>query len=108
MLLMFNVLLDSSRYIQSENSNLVEENHEGDVYRCPIKDMPDPLELYPGIFKGTHLEETWKDFFISIPNVRDGDGQLIMPYEYRSKLKDKSIVMLNIQLKLCVSLVLEI
>jgi hypothetical protein len=62
--------------------------------------MPDPLDVYPGVFKGTHLEKKWKDFFIPIPNVRDGDGRLIMPYEYRSKLTDKSIVMLNVYLKL--------
>jgi hypothetical protein len=69
-------------------------------YQCPMSDILDPSQFYPCIFKGTYLEEKWRDVFISIPNICDGEGWLILPYEYRSKIKDRSIVMVNVQLKL--------
>jgi hypothetical protein len=68
-----------------------------------MSDMPDPLQLYPHIFKNTPFEQNWKESLISIPNIRDGNGHLISPYEYRSKLMDKSIVNINVQLKLYAS-----
>ena len=40
--------------------------------------------------------------FDIIPNVRDGKGHLIMPREYESTLKNGSIVIVNIHLKLYV------
>jgi hypothetical protein len=49
------------------------------------------------------LEDKWKETYISVPNIRDGDGRLILPNEYCSKLEDKSIVSVNVQLKMYVS-----
>lgn len=47
-------------------------------------------------------ETSYLDVLVSVPNVRDGDGRLIMPHEYQSKLKDRSVVMVNAFLKLYV------
>ena len=40
--------------------------------------------------------------FDIIPNIRDGKGHLIMPREYESTLKNGSIVIVNVHLKLYV------
>ena len=48
------------------------------------------------------FERTYLDVLVSTPNIRDGKGRLIMPHEYRLKLKDRSVVMVNAFLKLYV------
>ena len=62
--------------------------------------MSDPQEIYPHIFKMTQFEDSWENIILNVPNVQDGDGRLIMPHEYRSTLKNESIVMVNVSLKL--------
>ena len=75
------------------NSNLVEKHHH--QVDITIPSMKDP----EGIFSSN---EICKDFFVIVPNVRDGDGCLIMPDDYGSKLENGSIVMVNVHLKLYV------
>ena len=41
----------------------------------------------------------------NIPNIRKGDGHLILPPDYRSELEDKAVVMLNVHLNLYVFLI---
>jgi hypothetical protein len=98
----FIIHLDSTFYYYSPNSNLVEQYYEEDKKQCRMRDMPDPSHLYPTVFKKTYLNTTWEDHFINLPNIRNNDGQLIMLHEYRSKLKDGSVVMVNVYLKLYV------
>jgi hypothetical protein len=38
----------------------------------------------------------------NIPNIRNGDGQLILPVHYETELKDNSIVMINVHINLYV------
>ena len=45
---------------------------------------------------------------IPFPNIRDGDGRLIMPNEYKSRLEDGSIVIVNASLRLYVILINKI
>lgn len=37
------------------------------------------------------------EYSLVVPDVRDEDGSLITPDEYREKIKNKSIVMVNAQ-----------
>ena len=92
----------STTYNRLDNSNLVEDNDCRYEKHCSIRRMPDPAQIYPDIFHRTSLEKTWRNSFFTVPNVRDGDGRVVMPYEYRSQLKDGSVVMLNVYLKVYV------
>src|SRR5882762_5108978 len=91
-----------SKYNFLQNSNLVEESDQQDRFQYRIKNMHDPRQIYSDIFKGTSLEGTWRDSVINVPNIRDGDGRLIMPHEYRKKLKDGFFVMVNTYMKMYV------
>ena len=48
-------------------------------------------------------QTTHEDCFITIPNIRDADGQIIMPNEYDTRLSDGSIVIVNVYPRLLVS-----
>ena len=75
---------------------------DNDLNEYRMNKMHDPYDIYPNIFKNTHLENSWRNMLVNIPDVRDEDGKLIMPHEYRSKMKDGTIVMVNGYLKLYV------
>lgn len=98
--------LDSTTYIRSRNSNLLEKNSREDERCYSIAKMPDPNQIYASMFQNTDLRTTLTNSFLIVPNIRDGDGQLIMPYNYRSKLTSESIVIVNAYLKLCVFLLI--
>jgi hypothetical protein len=66
-------------YRRDENSNLVERRQASD----------DPKYIVRG-------------YFPFIPNIRDGNGHLIMPHEYEDKLEDGTIVMINVELRMYV------
>ena len=68
--------------------------HPEDITRR-ISTMPDPENLFTAI-------EECKELFIVVPNIRDGDGCIIMPDEYGKRLQNGSIVMVNVHLKLYV------
>ena len=55
----------------------------------------------PSYYKNSNLVERQHQ---SIPNIRDADGSLIQPSEYTSKMEDRSIVVVNVHFKMCVSL----
>lgn len=42
--------------------------------------------------------------FPYIPNVRDGNGHIIMPHEYDKKMKHNDIVLVNVKPMMYVSL----
>jgi hypothetical protein len=65
-----------------------------------MKNMPDPRQLYPTIFQKNYLKRTWEDHLVNAPNIRNNDGQLIMPHEYRTNLKNGDVVMMTVYLKL--------
>ena len=50
------------------------------------------------------LENNTDDSIIvfNIPNIRNGEGQLILPVHYDTELEDNSIVMINIHIDLYV------
>jgi hypothetical protein len=93
-------VIDSMTYNQFDNSNLGEDNFHRYERHCSIRRMPDLAHIYSTIFFGTSMESTWRESFFTVPNIRDGDGRLVLPYEYRSRLKDGSVVMVNVYLKL--------
>lgn len=58
--------------------------------------MPDPEGIYSAALGAADVSNS----SINVPNVRDGNGALIMPHEYEQKLETGSIVMVNVYLKL--------
>ena len=54
------------------------------------------------------MVKDWNDISLTIPNVRDSDGCVIMPNKYESKLKDGSIVIVNVHFKLYVFILFTI
>jgi hypothetical protein len=58
--------------------------------------MPDPEDLYSITLGAADASNS----YVYIPNIRNGDGNLITPHQYEIKLEDGSIVMVNIYLKL--------
>lgn len=83
------------RQVQKDNSNFVENS----VTNLPtdIRAMPDPEDIFSGALGAADTSQS----FVHIPNIRDGDGALILPQNYRD-ITDRSIVMVNIYLKLYV------
>jgi hypothetical protein len=98
---------DSSTYTRSGNSNLLEKKGGIDDLHCLIMEMPDPQRIYPSVFHYTSFKTTWRKTYVTVPNIRDHDGDVIMPYQYRSRLKDQSVVIVNVYLKLYVSFFLK-
>jgi hypothetical protein len=87
---------DSNNNQYRYNSNLVEHHHHpGDMTRLTIPSMKDPEDIFSS-------NEICKEFFVTVPNIRDSDGCLIMPDDYGNKLENGSIVMVNVHLKLYV------
>lgn len=77
--------LDSTRRVSRDNSNMVETR-----------------------FRFTNSIQHAHNMSIPFPNIRDGDGRLIMPNEYKSRLEDGSIVIVNASLRLYVILINKI
>ena len=65
---------------------------EADIVR-PITANLDPDDLFT-------TNGTSDDHVLIVPNVRDSDGFLIMPDEYRERLQHNSIVLLNVYFKM--------
>jgi hypothetical protein len=61
-----------------------------------LSSLTDPLHLYRALSGNVDLS----DVTISKPEIRDHDGSLIHPREYSSKLKDGTVVGLQVCLKL--------
>jgi hypothetical protein len=60
--------------------------------------MPDPEDIYSTILGNADVSNST----VHIPNIRDGNGDIITPAEYEKRLVDGSIVMINVYLKLYV------
>ena len=60
--------------------------------------MPDPEDIYSSALGASDTSQS----FVHIPNVQDGDGNIILPQDYDLKLRDNAIVMMNVYLKLYV------
>jgi hypothetical protein len=58
--------------------------------------MPDPEDIYSTILGGADVSNS----SVNIPNIRNGNGDIISPTDYEKKLEDSSIVMVNVYLKL--------
>ena len=61
-----------------------------------IADLPDPEGIYSVALGAADISNS----SINVPNMRDGNGALIMPDEYEQKLDMGSIIMVNVYLKL--------
>ena len=61
-------------YHLEENSNLVEQKRTYDDRKYIVQ-----------------------GYYPFIPNIRDGNGLLIMPHEYETKLQDEMVVIVNVQ-----------
>ena len=48
-----------------------------------VADMPDPEGIYSSLLGSTNTNTC----YVNVPNVRDGNGALIMPTEYQEKLQ---------------------
>ncbi|KAG1734445.1 uncharacterized protein EDB91DRAFT_1337905 [Suillus paluster] len=62
----------------------------------PLSDLPDPLGRYASLITQYNLREAT----VVAPNIRDGDGHLIRPHEYNTKLATGDMVFVECQLKL--------
>lgn len=80
---------------QKTNSNLVEDVGESSHLDLNIRNFPDPERLYSSILGAADVSNS----VIHIPNIRDGNGNLITPDQYETKLQHDSIVMVNVYLK---------
>lgn len=63
-----------------------------------LSGLPDPLGRYAGLITQYHLQ----DATVVSPTVRAGNGVLIKPSEYGTKLTNGDTVMVECQLKLYV------
>jgi hypothetical protein len=61
-----------------------------------ITDLPDPEGLYSSVVGSADFSRTYVD----VPNIRDGNGVLITPAEYQTKLETGMVVMVTGHLKL--------
>jgi hypothetical protein len=61
-----------------------------------ISHLPDPLGCYAALTSQLNLHETK----VIAPNVRDGNGKLILPEEYGTKLHTGDVVIVEAYLKL--------
>ena len=77
---------------RASNSNLVEVVDS----RLTIRNMPDPEDIYSTALRNADVSNS----SVFIPNIRDGNGDIITPIDYEKKLEDGSIVMINAFLKL--------
>jgi hypothetical protein len=78
------------------NSNLVEDIGEPHNVPLNIPSIPDPKDVYAMTLGAPDVTNS----YIYISNIRNGDGNLITPDQYETKLEDGSIVMVNVSLKL--------
>ena len=65
-----------------------------------IRSMPDPFEAYDLALGASDTSQS----FVHVPDIRDGDGELIPPQSYEAKLHDQTIVIVNVFLKVYVFL----
>jgi hypothetical protein len=79
-----------------QNSNLVEDIGEPHNVPLNIWSIPDPKDVYAMTLGAANVTNS----YIYIPNIHNGDGNLITPDHYEMKLEDGSIVMVNVSLKL--------
>lgn len=79
-----------------DNSNVVEDVGDTSHLHLNIRDFPDPEELYSSILGAADVSNS----VVHIPNIRDGNGNLITPDQYETKIQHNSIVMVNVYLKL--------
>lgn len=85
---------------QRGNSNLVEDVGEETNPRISILSFPDPENVYDTTLGAADVSNS----YVYIPNIRNGEGDVITPDEYDTKLHDGTIVMVNVSLKLYVPL----
>jgi hypothetical protein len=81
------------KQVHKANSNLIESTTKSNL---DVKSMPDPEEIFSSILGAADTSQS----YVNIPNIRDSDGNIILPYDYEKKLHDGSIVMVNVYLKL--------
>jgi hypothetical protein len=62
----------------------------------PLSELPDPLGRYASLITQYNL----RDATNVAPNVWDGNGNLIHPHEYNTKLTTGNVVFVECQLKL--------
>ena len=84
--------------IQQNNPHIIDNNNHTSHENINVRDMPDPHDIYSAALGASDTSQS----FVHIPNVRDGDGDIILPQDYKLKLKDNTIVMVNVYLKLYV------
>jgi hypothetical protein len=84
------------RQIHQFNSNLLEDASDTNELKIKVASMPDPDEIYSITLGAADTSNS----FVHIPNVRDGDGNIIPPHEYERRLHDQAIVMVNVSLKM--------
>jgi hypothetical protein len=78
------------------NSHLVESSSIGHNVNLNIRDFPDPEDIYSSTLGAADTSQS----FVQVPNVRDGDGNIITPDRYETQLRDGTVVSVNVFLKL--------
>lgn len=81
------------------NSNLVEDLlDDTNKISLNIRSMLDPDEIYSTTLGAADVSHST----MHIPNIQNGDGDLITPDQYEQALEDGSVVMVNVYLKMYV------
>lgn len=74
------------------NSNMIQNVHDPGIFYRHVACLPDPRHLYASLFAGASVD----DCMMNCPNIRDGDGRLVLPGEYTKYLKDGTVVLANV------------
>ena len=74
------------------NSNMIQSVYDPGISYRQVASLPDPGHLYSSLLGSACIE----DCMINCPNIRDGDGHLILPGKYTNALKDGTIVLVNV------------
>ena len=90
----FGPFFNESFFIKEEGGPFffILENSEDEIIR-PINAVLDPENLFL-------TDETFDEYMLVVPNIRDCEGFLITPEEYKQKLENISIVMVNVHFKM--------
>lgn len=84
------------------NSNLIEVIYQPEEIQQRIRHMRHHDHQFSLLCDSILSQTTQEDCFITIPNVRDKEGQLIMPNEYETQLKEGAVMIVNVYPQLLV------
>lgn len=83
----------------SLNTDVLQNDKQSTTAKLTIRSMPDPEDIYSSTLGAADVSNS----SVHVPHIRTGDGDIIAPEEYDTKLEDGTIVMVTAYLKLYMS-----